>query len=404
MTAFINGKSAADWKLTDIVNNLEPSAIREILKIASDPDVISFAGGLPAPEMFPLTDMSRIMPEVLSKYGSTSLQYSLTRGILPLREQIASRATARGSATKVENILITSGSQQGLQLIARAFINPGDYVLTGNPSYIGALQVFSYYDARYCTVDLDENGMNIEKVEEQINKCNPKFIYTIPDFQNPTGTSLSLERRYQLVEVAAKYNIPIVDDSPYGDLRFKGDRVPSIKSIGGDGVIALRTFSKLVVPGLRIGWINAHNSLLIPLERVKQATDLHSNTFGQYVLYEFVHQGLLEPHVQKICRDYKAKRDLMLRTMDETFSKSIKWTKPDGGLFLWVELPKGISTRELLVKALEKKIAYVPGQPFFPNKEGDNTLRLNFSNSTPEKIVMGITRLADLFNTAISNN
>ena len=385
------------WKFAPHVLSLETSIIREILKVSSQPGVISFAGGLPAPEMFPKKDLARIAKEVIDKYGDVPLQYSVSRGIPQFRELLAKRASERGTPSKLENILITSGSQQGIELLARAFIDPGDYILTENPTYLGALQAFNYYRARYVTVPMDNDGMIIEEVEAKIEKYKPKLIYSVSNFQNPTGVTLSEERRKKLVQIAASHDIPVVDDNPYSDIRFAGSRLPTLKSFGGDEVIALRTVSKTIAPGLRIGWMNGPDSVIQQFEKVKQCTDLHTSTLNQFIVYEFMKQGLAEPHVETIKADYLAKRNLMVKTMEETFPEGIKWTRPEGGLFLWVELPEHMSAKKLFDKAIALKVAYVPGAPFFPNGGGENTLRLNFSNCTHETIVDGINRLAKLF-------
>ena len=393
-----NNKVRTDqWKIAPHVLELESSAIREILKISSQPGVISFAGGLPAPELFPLEDLKEAMENAIAKYGSDCVQYSLSMGITPLRELLATRATERGTKSKVENILITVGGQQGIELVARVFIDPGDYILTEYPTYVGALQAFDYYQARYATVEMDDEGMIIDQVEEKLIKYEPKLIYTVSNFQNPTGITMSVPRRKALIELAMKYNVPIIDDNPYSDIRFAGERLPTLKSIGGDVVIAIRTFSKILAPGLRIGWTNGPADIMGYFEKVKQCTDLHTNTLCQYMIYEYVAAGKLEPHMEELKSDYKVKRDLMINTMRETFPDGIKWTEPEGGLFLWVELPKHMSAKDLLPKAIELKVAYVHGQPFFPDRQGQNTLRLNFSNATHEGIVEGIKRLAKLF-------
>ncbi len=385
------------WRIAPHVLDLETSIIREILKISSQPGVISFAGGLPAPELFPLEDIKKVTLEAIDQYGADSIQYSLSSGIVPIRELFAKRATEEGSISTTANILITSGSQQGIELIARAFIDPGDYILTENPTYVGALQAFDYYRARYITVDMDDDGMIVDQVAEKIEKYQPKLIYTVSNFQNPTGVTMSEERRRQLVDLAAGYDIPVIDDNPYGDIRFSGEPMPTLKSLGGDAVIELRTISKIIAPGFRIGWMNGPTRAITQFEKVKQCADLHTSNFTQYVIYEYIRQGFLEPHIEKIKADSLAKRAAMIRTMDETFPPGIKWTRPDGGLFLWVELPAHMSGKELLPKAVEMKVAYVYGEPFFPNGGGENTLRLNFSNATHEEIVEGITRLAKLF-------
>ncbi len=385
------------WKLSSHVVGLEASIIREILKISSKPGVINFAGGLPAPELFPIKNLPKCMADVVTNFGPKAFQYSLSMGVVELREEIAKRATALGTPTTKENILITSGAQQAIELIARAFIEPGDFILTENPTYLGALQAFNYYQARYTSAEMDNEGMIIDQVEQKIKEHNPKLIYTVSNFQNPTGITMSLKRREQLVELAIKYDIPIIDDNPYGDIRFEGKHLPTLKSIGGDEVIALRTFSKIISPGMRIGWMNSPVDILQHFEKVKQCTDLHSGTFVQYLIYEFLSQGMLEPHLKTVCVDYKRKRDVMLESMRKYFPKGVTWTEPQGGLCLWVELPKHLSAKELLPKAIELEVAYVYGQPFFPSGEGENTLRLNYCNAAPDKIEEGIKRLGQLF-------
>lgn len=385
------------WGIAPHVLQLETSIIREILKISSQPGVISFAGGLPAAELFPLGELKRVAGEVVDKYGADAFQYSLSMGITPLRQLLAKRATERGTPSSLENILVTAGAQQGIELIARAFIDPGDYVLVENPTYVGALQAFNYYQAKYVTVEMDDEGMIVEQVEERLAQFHPKLIYTVSNFQNPTGITMSEKRRRALVDAAVKYNVPIVDDNPYGEIRFSGERVPTLKSYGGDEVIALRSFSKVISPGLRLGWINGPKEIMVQFEKVKQCTDLHTSSYGQYLIYEYVAQGLLEPQIERIKADYLAKRNCMTQAMEQHFPVEVTWTKPDGGLFLWVQLPEHVSAKDLLPKAIEQKVAYVYGSPFFANGGGDNCLRLNFSNATLEQIVEGIKRLGKLF-------
>ncbi len=396
-TEMKNKVSPENWKIAAHVVDLETSIIREILKFSSQPGVISFAGGLPAPESFPLETLKVLAAEIFDNHGHIAVQYSLSRGILPLREILAKRATQRGTPSSVDNILITSGAQQGIELVARAFIEPGDYILTEDPTYVGALQAFNYYQARYATVEMDDEGMKVEQVRKKIEEFRPKLIYTVSNFQNPTGITMSEERRRQLVEIAAEFNIPIIDDNPYGDIRFAGKNMPTLKSLGGDGVIALRSFSKIMAPGLRLGWMNGPSCVIAQFEKVKQCADLHSNTFGQYLAYEFLSRGLMEPHLEMIRKIYGDKRNLMLSEIEKKFPSGIKWTKPDGGLFLWLDLPKHVSARELFPKAVEKKVAFVYGEPFFANGGGKNTLRLNYSTANKEQIVEGIGRLAELF-------
>ncbi|MCX6827147.1 MAG: PLP-dependent aminotransferase family protein [candidate division Zixibacteria bacterium] len=384
------------WNYAPHVLRLENSIIREILKISSKPGVISFAGGLPAPEMFPLEDLKQSAVEMIDEFGSDSMQYSLSMGISHLRKVVAERETRLGSPTKMENILITTGSQQGIDLCARAFIDPGDYIITEYPTYVGALQAFNFYQTRYASVEMDENGMIVEQVEKAIKKYKPKFIYTVSNFQNPTGITMSEERRRTLVEIASKYNIPIVDDNPYGEIRFTGKAMPSLKDIGGEAVISLGTFSKILAPGLRIAWINASEKAMPIFERVKQCADLNANTFTQYMIYGYMRNGKLDGHIETIKNNYATKKDLMLREMANNFPKGISWTKPEGGLFLWVTLPSDMSAKKLFDKAIEQKVAYVYGKPFYPDGNSENTMRLNYCTASMEMISEGIKRLAKL--------
>ncbi len=385
------------WPVNPHVKDLQASILREILKTSSQPGVISFAGGLPAPEMFPLEDLQQALIDAIAKYGSDCMQYSLTRGIPLLRELLAKRATERGTKSEVDNIIVTTGGQQAIELIARTFISPGSYILTENPTYVGALQVFNYYRAKYAPVAMDHEGMIIDQVEEKIREYHPSIIYTVSNFQNPTGITLSLERRKALIELALKYEIPIIDDNPYGDVRFAGEPLPTLKSIGGDAVIAVRTFSKTIAPGFRVGWVNGPKDIMDYIEKSKQCIDLHTSSINQYMLYEYVASGKLEPHIERIKTDYREKRDVMLKAMEEHFPDGTTWTHPEGGLFLWVELPSHMSGKDLLPKAIDLKVAYVYGQPFFPDGSGLNTLRLNYSNANHEDILTGIKRLGKLF-------
>ncbi len=386
----------AKWGVTPHVMKLETSIIREILKLSSQPGVISFAGGLPAPEMFPVEDLKEASIRALDKYKDAALQYSLSMGVPEFRQAIADYACKRMPQISAANIIITSGSQQGLDLIGRAFIDPGDYVICEAPTYVGALQAFNFYQARYAAVGMDEDGMIVDEVEDAIARYNPKFIYCVPNFQNPSGITMSLARREQLVAVANKHNIPIIDDNPYGDLRFTGEAVPSLCALGGDMVISLSTFSKIVSPGLRIAWIVARPDMMPVFEKVKQCGDLHTSTFSQMILLEYLRMGKLDGHIEKIRQTYGARRDLMIKSIEEYFPPEVEFTRPEGGLFLWLTLPEGMSAKEILPEAIEQKVAYVYGSPFFPDGGGENTMRLNFSNAGEEQIVEGIKRLGRL--------
>lgn len=374
------------------------SEIREILKVTERPEVISFAGGLPAPELFPVEEMRIVFDAVLREYGSKALQYATTEGYSPLRELVAVRMNQLGIHAKAQDILIIAGSQQGLDLTAKIFLDEGDAVICESPTYLSAISAFRTFLPRYVEIEMDEDGMMTDELEQALNS-NPgaKFIYTVPDFQNPTGRTMSLERRKRIVELANKYNIVIIEDNPYGDLRFDGVKLPPIKSFDTEGrVVYHSTFSKILVPGLRVGWICAAPEILNKYVLFKQGTDLHTNTVSQFAIAQFLKTFNFEAHVEKIRKVYKERRTLMIDTIKKEFPKEVKHTFPEGGVFLWVELPSHLNARDLLVKCLEKNVAFVPGGSFFPNSNRENTLRLNFSNSTEDKIVEGIKRIAEV--------
>jgi 2-aminoadipate transaminase len=386
-----------NWTVSARAREMKSSAIREILKITERPDIISFAGGLPAPELFPIEALKEACIKVLDTHGPKSLQYSLTMGVLPLREILADRLSKKGLPVTIDNLFITAGSQQGLDLIAKVFLNEGDALMCENPTYLGAIQAFNVMRPKYITVEMDQEGMIVDQAEEKIKKHHPRFIYVVADFQNPSGVTMSLARRKQLVKLAEKYQIPIVDDNPYGELRYVGKPLPSLQSIGEDLVIELGTFSKIVSPGLRIGWGIVSTGITNMFERLKQGADLHTNTFAQYVLYEYIKAGNLESHIEEIRASYSERRGVMIQALKEHFPEGVKWFEPEGGLFLWVELPESISATDLLPVAVEQKVAYVPGKPFFPYEDKDNALRLNFSNANPDLIREGIKRLGKVF-------
>jgi len=388
------------------------SVIRELLKLTEQPDIISFAGGLPAPKVFPVKQFQEACNTVLENYGPQALQYSTTEGYLPLREMIA-RHTARYSVeVTADNIMITSGSQQALDFIGRLFLNRGDYIVVESPTYLGALQAWNAYGAQYIPVRSDENGMIVDELEAAL-RVGPKFIYVLPNFQNPSGSTLSLERRRQLIEIADKYGVPIVEDDPYGQLRYEGDHIPSVVALDSEfrgpngghysgNVIYLSTFSKLLAPGLRLAWVVAPPQVIGKLVMAKQAADLHTSSFNQYVAHEVAKGGFLDEHVKVIRATYKERRDVMIEMMEEMFPQGVTWTKPHGGMFLWGVLPEGMDAADVLKRAIEKKVAFVPGEAFHPNGGGKNTMRLNFSYSNPDTIREGITRMGTTLKELIS--
>ncbi len=386
-------------------NSLSSSVIRELLKWTQRPDMISFAGGLPAPEVFPTQAFQAACERVLESAGASALQYSTTEGYPPLREMIARHTSRYGINARPENVLITSGSQQALDLIGKLLINRGDHILTEAPTYLGALQAFQVFGATYVTVPIDDDGLRTELLEEAL-RAGPKFMYLLPNFQNPGGVTLSHERRVEIVSLADRYGIPIIEDDPYGQLRFEGRHIPPLLVLDRDNlehdhgytlgnVIYLSTFSKTLAPGLRLGWIVAPADVIAKLVQLKQGADLHTSTFTQMVAYEVAHGGFLDQHVQLIRRVYRERRDVMLDALREHFPSQVTWTEPAGGLFLWVTLPDGLDAHALLKEALEQNVAFVPGDAFYPAGEGGRRqMRLNFSNAKPEMIREGIRRLA----------
>lgn len=393
-----------EYRYAHRTKQMGSSVIRELLKLTEQPDIISFAGGLPAPEVFPLEQFREACNRVLDQFGPQALQYSTTEGYRPLREMIARHTRRYAVEVTPENILITSGSQQALDLIGRLFINRGDYIVVESPTYLGAIQAWNAYGAQYVTVPTDEHGMIVDELEKAL-RVGPKFIYVLPNFQNPGGWTISLERRRKLVEIADRYGVPIIEDDPYGQLRYEGEHIPPVVALDSQyraengkhysgNVIYLSTFSKILAPGIRLAWVIAPQEVIRRLVMAKQAADLHTATFNQMVAYEVGRGGFLDEHVKVIRRVYKERRDVMLEMMDELFPSEVRWTRPQGGMFLWVMLPKGIDTAEVLRLAIERKVAFVPGAPFHPNGGGENTMRINFSYSSPETIREGISRLA----------
>jgi len=402
-----------DHRYAQRTQRMGSSAIRELLKLTEKPDLISFAGGLPAPDVFPLEEFKAACIKVLDQFGPQSLQYSATEGYLPLREQICRHTNRYGISINTENVMITSGSQQALDLLGKIFINPGDRILVESPTYLGALQAWNAYGAEYVSVPSDKDGMVTDALEEAL-RYGPKFVYVLPNFQNPTGVTLSLERRHQLVELADRYGVPIVEDDPYGQLRFEGDHLPSIVVLDGQyrgnhdhcyrgNVIYLSTFSKTLSPPIRLAWVVAPPEVIRKLVQAKQGADLHTATFNQIVAHEVSRGGFLDQHIKLIRRVYKERRDAMLAAMDRYFPPEVDWTQPQGGLFLWGSLPENLDSKDVLKQAIERNVAFVPGEPFYPNGGGHNTMRINFSNASTEMISEGIARLGEVLYEKIKN-
>ncbi len=392
------------------------SMIRELLKLTEQRDIISFAGGLPAPEVFPVEEVRAATDRVLRDHGTTALQYTTTEGYPPLRELLVRHMSRYGVEVRPENVLITSGSQQALDLIGKLLINPGDRVLTEAPTYLGALQAFNAYQADYLPVPIDDDGMDVDVLEKQL-RGGPKFVYALPNFQNPAGVTLSMERRRRLVERAAHYGIPIVEDDPYGQLRYEGEHFPSLVKLDAEthgcangeraftgNVLYLSTLSKTLAPGLRVAWVVAPEVVISKLVQIKQGTDLHTSTFCQYVAHEVAKGGFLDKHVRRIRTVYGERRNAMLRALDRHAPPGVRWTRPGGGLFLWATLPDGFDTLELLDEAIAEKVAFVPGAAFYPCGGGERTMRLNFSYASPGVIEEGIKRLCRVIEGKLENS
>lgn len=386
-----------DVRFSDRANGLKASEIRELLKLAEMPEIISFAGGLPAPELFPIKEMAEVLQEVMEKDGRAALQYGPTEGIKALREVIVSQRMPKVGLNNLspDEIAITTGSQQGLDFSAKIFLNKDDVVICESPSYLGAVNAFKAYEPKFVEVPCDEQGMLMDKLEEALI-ANPdaKFIYIIPDFQNPTGRTLPIERRKIIAELASKYKIPVVEDGPYSELIFEGTVYPSIKSFDKEGwVIYLGTYSKTFSPGIRIGWIYANPEILNKYIIIKQGADLQCSSLDQRAVALFMKKNSLDEHIEKIIKVYRGRRDLMLESMAKYFPAGVKVTKPAGGLFAWVELKEGLDSAVIMQECLKENVAYVPGASFFPNGSHHNFFRMNFSCMNEEKIVEGIKRL-----------
>ncbi|MGL4345506.1 MAG: PLP-dependent aminotransferase family protein [Cellulosilyticaceae bacterium] len=390
------------FRLSTAAEQAKASEVREILKLTQTPEIISFAGGLPAPDLFPIEEIKEMMGKVLEENGYAALQYAPTEGDQLLRELILEqRLEAFGMKGTVDNILITSGSQQGLELTAKLFVNPGDVVFVENPTYLTAISPLKSYGAQLVAVDTDEDGILIEDLERKMAQYpQAKFIYLIPDFQNPTGRTMSVERRHRVLALAKAYHIPIVEDAPYRELVLEGEMLPSLKSLDDTGhVIYLGTFSKIFCPGFRIGWIFANQEIVQKYTILKQAVDLQTSTIDQQVVAAYLKNYNLDQHIDKIKALYNERRRCMLEAIKCYFPKGICYTEPRGGLFIWVTLPEGCDAKDILERAISNQVAFVPGQSFYAHGEIKHTLRLNYSNMPKDKIVEGIRRLGEILET-----
>jgi 2-aminoadipate transaminase len=390
-----DGQWTTNWDhvLAKRTECMTSSMIRETLKLMSTPGMISFGGGNPAPELFPIREFQEACRYVLEHEGPASLQYSVTEGYPPLRQYLLEKMRKYGVPAEEENILIVNGSQQALDLVGKIFLNPGDTVLTDRPTYLGAIQAWNAYEARFVTVPLDDDGTRVDLMEDILKRESVKFIYCLPNFHNPAGVTLSLERRNKLVELAAKYGVFIVEDDPYGELRFEGEDITPIIVLHKENTIYLSTFSKTLSPGIRLGWIVAPARALRRLVQAKQAADLHTSTFLQMVANDICQRGFLRQHVKRIRDTYCERCGVMLAAMEKYFPAELRWTRPKGGLFLWVILPKGMNSIDLLKAAVAEKVAFIPGTAFNPDGSGQDTFRMTFATASPEMIEEGVKRL-----------
>lgn len=390
--------------LSEGIKATPPSFVRGILKAASDPSVISFAGGLPNPISFPQEELLESTERVVKTYGSNVFQYSITAGLPELRQYIADRYNRIFHLNlTIDNILITTGSQQALDLIGKVLLDKGDGVIVEKPTYLAAIQAFSMHQPVFYPVELTRDGMNPDQLQKALQ--NPvKFIYTIPDFQNPTGLTYSAENRKSIYKILKDHGVVLIEDDPYGELRFDGERLPYIGAGKLPNSILLGTFSKTVTPGMRTGFIISENKELLKyLSIAKEASDLHTNVFSQYLIWDYLKNNDLDMHIAKIKALYKKQAQTMMDAMEQYFPPAVTYTKPHGGMFLWVTLPEGVSAMSLFPKALEKKVAFVPGDPFYIGTKNANTMRLNYTNADCETIAEGIHRLGDLLKEILSS-
>ena len=378
---------------------IQSSAIREILKVTERPEVISFAGGLPAPATFPVEEMRSALDRVLTSKGREALQYSTTEGFAPLRDWIARRLSTPDAPVSPDEVLIVSGSQQGLDLLAKVLVDPGDTVLVETPTYLGALQAFSLFDPKYVSIASDENGLIPDALDESMRGA--KFLYCLPNFQNPTGRLLAEERRYSLAQRARDLDLVILEDDPYGALSYDGETPPSIRSLAPERTVYMGSFSKVLAPGLRLGYVIAPPALRAKLVQAKQATDLHTATLSQMAVYEVIKDGFLDTHIPTIRKLYREQCAAMLAALSHHMPEGVRWNKPRGGMFLWAELPKGMDASSVLARAVERNVAFVPGMPFYAANPVIESLRLAFVTVPPPRIEEGVARLADVIRASL---
>jgi 2-aminoadipate transaminase len=387
-------------RLARRVERLKPSTIREMLKVTQNPAVISFGGGLPAAELFPVDDVSAAQDRVMRTRGTAALQYSVTDGIPELRAWVAARLRGQnGLDVDADDVVITGGSQQGLDLYGRVFLDPGDVVALENPSYLGAIQAFDGFEAAYLPIDADAAGMIPAALDAALERAVPlpKFVYLVPNYENPTGSTLAAERRPQIVEICARYGVPILEDDPYGEIAFDGAPPPALLSFAAKGAVTyLGTGSKMVAPGLRVAWmVIPDRDLRDKVVTAKQGADLHSCSYAQYVFHAYVEdEARLGAHLTRVRAAYKLRRDAMIAALQREMPSHVRWNAPEGGMFLWATVGAGIDTEELFERAVADEVVFVPGRPFYPNKDRGDGMRLNFSAMGEERIAEGVRRLA----------
>ena len=382
-------------------------AVGAILQAAADPKIISFAGGLPAPELFPVKEMKATVDKVFEEHGQEAMQYGAAKGVTALREVIQQHVKEKENVdSELDNVLVTTGSEQALDLVGKAFVDPGDTVLVEQPTYLCALDVFRSYGANFASVEMDEDGMKMDALEEAL-KANPntKLIYTVPNFQNPTGRTMTEERRKQLAELAEKYDVYVLEDNPYGEIRFAGQHVPAVKSFDKSGhVLYMSTFSKTLAPGFRLGWLVADEDVVNKLTVLKQSAALHTDNLAQFAVAQFFADNDVDAHVKEISDLYGKRKDLMLEGIKKYFPEGVKYTNPEGGMFLWVEVPGVDDTVELFKECLEHDVAFVPGDPFFAGKAQPCAFRLNYSNMKEDQIEVGLKRLGAALTAAVNKS
>ena len=380
-------------------------AVGAILKAAADPKIISFAGGLPAPELFPVKEMQAAVDQVFTKEGQEAMQYGAAKGVTALRELILEHVKEKEGVTgQLDNVMVTTGSEQVLDLVGKAFVDPGDTVLVEQPTYLCALDVFKSYGAKFVGVDMDEQGMKMDSLEEAL-QAHPetKLVYTVPNFQNPTGRTMAVERRQKLAELAEKYDVYVLEDNPYGEIRFAGHHVPAVKSFDKSGhVFYMSTFSKTLAPGFRLGWVVADQDVVNKLTVLKQSADLHTDNLAQYAVVEFLKHNDLDAHVKEISALYGKRKQLIADGIKQYFPAGVKYTDPEGGMFLWVEVPGVDDTVELFKECLNHNVAFVPGDPFFAGQPQPGAFRLNYSNAQEDQIKVGMKQLGEALQEAVN--